>query len=84
MVVYLPRKEEKIVLMIKLIDLYLNSFFSSDEIHHIFQVLVYSDISKDSNFSDTKLLEYIQNIVNIEFAFYTNDLEAINSEPELF
>jgi len=76
--------KEKLSLLIKLIDLYNNKSFSSDEIHHLFEVFVTFDIVKDKNFEWLSIIEDIKNTVNIDFWFYTSNKEDLESTPELF
>ena len=76
--------KEKVNLLIKLINLYIENKFTSDEIHHLLEIFIYTDISKDKSFVNSKIIEEIENIINIEFAFYTSNNEDLKEDKSLF
>lgn len=75
---------EKITLLIKLIECYENKKLSSDEIHYLLETILFFDISKDEIFLWSEILSILENLVNIEFSFYTSDKNDLENTPELF
>lgn len=86
MSLYLNEKSflEKLQLIIKLIENYENNILSWNEIYYILDLLLNFDLIKDKNFFNTEILENIKNIINIDLAFYTNNIKDLEENTELF